>query len=178
MARGPGETARELAAALETGDEAALQRLTGASPERIAAARGDAGAELSALGAAIRQAPVDARARAFFADGASLELVREGEAWRIDRGTLGRPMLTRPVDAITALHDALARSRGEALVALMARAQRAELAAELERWIAATADPEALQISVEGERAHAVTPTGEEIDLVREAGEWRILELR
>ena len=77
-----------------------------------------------------------------------------------------------------ALHDALARSRVLAVTALMARAPRAELESELERWIDGTADPDALEISVEGESATVVTPTGEQIELARESGEWRVVELR
>lgn len=178
VAGGAADTAHALAAALQAQDAPALARLTGSSADRIVAAREDAGSELVALGSALGQASVEPRARVFFVDGGSVELVQDGEAWRIDRGTLGRPILARPVDAVAALHVALSRSRAQALLAVMSRGQRAELATELERWIAATADPEALEISVQGEHALAVTPTGEQIDLVREAGEWRVLELR
>lgn len=178
VATGPAQTAQELAAALRAHDDVALEHMVGGGPERIAAARADADAELVALARAIAEAPVEPRAHVVLADGARIDLVQEGQAWRIDRGTLGRPALARPVDAVVALHDALARSRAEALIALLARAERTELAAELERWIAATADPEALEIVIDGESALVRTPTGEEIDLVRESGEWRVLELR
>ncbi len=176
--RGPAESVTQLAAALRGSDDGALARIAGASPERVAAARAESGAELARLADALERAPVEARALVVLRDAGRVELVEEEGGWRLDRGVLGRPSLARPVDAVVALHDALARSRAEALVAVMARAPRTELAAELERWIAATADPEALEVSVDGERALVVTPTGEQIDLVRESGEWRVLELR
>lgn len=174
----PAPYVADLAAALRSGDADSIARATGRSADVVRLAEPSNGAELHALGETLRSASVDPRARVFLGDGGTIALVREGESWRVDRGVLGRPSLARPEDAVLALHDALARSRVLAVTALMARAPRAELESELERWIDGTADPDALEISVEGESATVVTPTGEQIELARESGEWRVVELR
>lgn len=167
----------ELSTALRAGDTAQVAALTGAAEPSVTAAEATNGRELSALGETLARAPVDRSARVTLVDGGAIVLVRDGESWRVDRGVLGRPSLTRPVDAVVALHDALARSRILGVLSLLARVPRAELDLELTRWLDGTADPDALEITVEGERATVTTPTGEQLQLVRESGEWHVLGL-
>ncbi len=45
---------------------------------------------------------------------------------------------------------------------------------ELDRWSRGLADPAALSITVTGATASVVLPTGVVIELVEEAGEWRV----
>lgn len=175
---GPEASVSALSAALRAGDAAAIARLTGRSEPEALAALGTAGDELRALGATLGGAPLERDASVYLADGDRLALTREGAAWRVDRGVLGRPSLARPVDAVLALHDALVRSRLEDATSLLSRTARSEVETELGRWIAGTADPDALEIQVAGEAAVVTTPLGDRIDLVRESGQWRIVELR
>lgn len=178
QALGPAHATAALATALRERDVAELARATGRTEAEITASLEANRRELGALGETLARTPTDASARVALGDGGTLLLVREGESWRVDRGVLGRPALARPEDAVLALHDALTRSRIAAVLALLARTQRAELELELGRWIDGTADPEALDVSVQGESATVTTPTGERVDLVRESGEWRIVEIR
>ncbi len=175
---GPARTVTVLAAALRGADVAAIAGATGRSEADVAASEATNGRELSALGETLARAPVERAARVTSADGTVVALVLDGDAWRVDRGVLGRPCLDRPADAVVALHDALARSRLQAALRLLARGPRAELEAELARWIDGTADPDALEVSVQGEAATVRTPTGEQLELVRESGQWRVVEIR
>jgi len=173
--RGPERVVSTLATALRSGDTAQVAALTRTQEPSVAAAEATNGRELAALGETLALAPVERSARVTLVDGGTLVLVRDGESWRVDRGVLGRPSLTRPVDAVVALHDALARSRILAVLSLLARVPRAELDLELTRWLDGTADPDAFEITVEGELATVTTPTGEHLQLVRESGEWHVL---
>jgi hypothetical protein len=171
----PDDAIGALAAALRAGDVPALAATSGRPEADVAAAESRNAAELHALGETLARASVERSARVTLADGGALLLVRDGESWRVDRGVLGRPALSRPVDAVIAFHDALARARVDGMMTVLARVPRAELEAELTRWIDGTADADAIEISVQGESAIAITPTGERLELVREAGEWRVL---
>jgi hypothetical protein len=175
---GAERTLAALAESLRNGDAAGLAQRTGRSEADVTAALASQGAELHALGETLARTPVDTEARVVLTGGGTIVLVREGESWRVDRGVLGRPALARPVDAVMAFHDALARARIEGVLQLLARAPRSELELELAHWLDGTADPDALEISVSGEAATARTPTGEQIELVRESGEWRVVEIR
>jgi hypothetical protein len=177
-APGPGRTVSALAEALRAGDPPAIARLTGRTEAEVQAAQQTQRDELHALGETLARATVDEAAHVYLVDGPAVTLVREGESWRVDRGVLGRPSMGRPLDAVLALHDALVRSRIDGVLGLLARGTRAEAQAELSRWILGTADPDALQITVTGESATVTTPTGDHLDLVRESGQWRIVELR
>lgn len=175
---GPEQTVADLAAALRSGDAATVATLTGRAEPQVHAALQVDGNELHALGETLARAPVDRGALAHLTDSGVVVLVRDGESWRVDRGILGRPALARPVDAVLAFHDALARSRMQSVVALMSRAARAELDLEVGRWLTGTADPDALEITVTGESAIVTTPLGDHLELVRESGEWHVVELR
>jgi hypothetical protein len=174
----PAFAMADLASALQAGDVDAVARLTGRPHDAVASAMASNRSELRALGETLSHAPVETAARVVLEDGGVVLLAFEGESWRVDRGVLGRPSLARPTDAVLALHDALVRSRLASVTALMARSPRAELESELARWIDGTADPDALAVSVQGESAIVRTPTGEQIELVRESGEWRVVDLR
>jgi hypothetical protein len=174
----PAQTTADLVAALRAGDADALAALTARSRDAIVAAQAANVTELRALGETLAHAPTERAARAWLSDGGAVSLVHEDGSWRVDRGVLGRPVLARPEDAVVALHDALVRSRLGALTTLLARSPRAELEGELARWIDGTADPDALEVSVHGEAAMVLTPTGDHIELVHEGGEWRVVDVR
>jgi hypothetical protein len=174
----PRATIHALTTGLRQRDEAALATLVGRPSAELAPPLADAPEELAALADRVDAAPLEESALVYVVSGERVRLVREDGAWRIDRGVLGAPSLARPEDAVRALHDALARARWADLAAVLASVPRAELEDEARRWLEGTRDPDALEISVDGETATARTPTGGTIDLVREAGEWRITELR
>ncbi len=174
----PRHTVHALAAALRERDAAGLAALVERPDAEIARELADAPDQLAVLADRIEAAPLEERARVYVVSGERLRVVREEGAWHIDRGVLGAPALMTPEDAVLALHDALARARWNDLAAVLASGPRAELEDEARRWLEGTRDADALDVSIEGDAAIIRTPTGGTIELAREGGEWRILELR
>lgn len=169
---GPEGTVGALAAGVRRRDLDAVRALEAHPP---AARALETPAELADR---LANAPIDARARVYLVDGSVLVVRREGEAWRVDRGVLGLPVLTRPVDAVRSFHEALARARTDGIGGALDAAGRARLAGEVARWLEVTADTDALDVRVHEGEAEATAPTGEVILLRREAGAWRVVDLR
>ena len=61
---------------------------------------------------------------------------------------------------------------------MLARQQRAELEADIARIIEQTEDEADLEVVVQGNEARIRTTGGGEIVLVREAGEWHVVDVR
>jgi hypothetical protein len=166
-----------LAGALEHHDAVALAARLETTPEAIAPWLRDAQAELAAEGTALRDAPLRESARIYLTSGEVIVLVEEDEGWRVDRGALGAPVLATPTEALASFALALRRIAASRVTAVLSRGTRLLMADELDRWRRGLEDVEAIPILVEGDRATAILPTGVVIDLVREAGEWRIEDL-
>lgn len=161
----------ELARALSERDAVTLARLVGAEPAALELAGVEH--ELGALGSVLAALPLEVRARADTGRGRVL-LVREPDGWRVDRGLLGAPALASPEQALAAFAEALGRVRTSGLVDALGRRARALVIDELARCERGLADPSAVAVEVAGSRATAVLPTGMVVELVHEAGEWRI----
>ena len=97
---------------------------------------------------------------------------------RIDGGILDAPALRTPEDAVRSLRRALARRSLPSLERVLARQPRADLEAEIERILDETADDLDHEVEIRGNRARVRLTGGREILLAREAGEWRIVEIR
>jgi hypothetical protein len=123
-------------------------------------------------------AGVVATARVPLENGQSIDLVLEDGGWSIEGSFLGAPTLRTPRDAVLALRAALSRRSLRGLERVLARQPRAEIEADIEALLDDTADELDLSIEIRGDRARVRTTTGRELVLVREAGEWRVLELR
>jgi hypothetical protein len=183
----PRETLRAYAEALARGDVHAAYALEAETAHRgrdVAAHAErleDARAELAEVGRAIAaatDAALRAHARIPLESGEVVVLARDPDgAWRFEGGTLGAPALAAPPDALAALRSALVRRDLRAIEELLARATRATWEDEVRRVIEALEDPDALRVVVNGERATATTPDGGTIELVREAEEWRIVDI-
>lgn len=138
-------------------------------------------AELIEQADRIREAGADgvvATARLPLRNGQSVELVLEEGQWSIEGTFLGAPVLRTPRDAVLALRAALSRRSLRGLERVLARQPRAEIEADIEALLEDTADQLDLSIEIRGDRARVRTTSGRELVLVREAGEWRVLELR
>jgi hypothetical protein len=170
-ARSAAESRTELARALAEADAVALGRLLQAEPGTLALE--EVRSELAELAVEVERASLDERARAY-AGPATIVLVREAEGWRVDRGLLSAPVLATPEEALAAFARALARVRTSGLSGVLGRRARAIVLEELERWARGLADPRAVPIEVEGSTATATLPTGVVVELVEEAGEWRV----
>ena len=184
----PDPVVRAYGEALVAGDAARTLELelptahAGRDQEAQRAAFAGAERELAEVGAALvatAPARVRAHARIPLADGEAAVLVRgEDGTWSIEGGPIGAPALVSPRDAIASLRSALVRRDLRALEEVLAQRTRAAWEAEVARVIEETADPDALEIHVEGETARVVTPDGAIIELAREADEWRVVDVR
>ncbi len=142
----------------------------------------EAGAERRALADALEAARLERSAYATLeADGGDsrvVVLVEEEGAFHVESGVLGVAALDTPERAIAALHRALAREIVLGAGALLAEESRRAWLDEWVRYRDGTASPDALEVRVEGDRATTTTPLGDEIVLVREGAEWRVVSMR
>jgi len=101
----------------------------------------------------------------------------EDGAWVIEGGVLDVPALQTPQDAVLALRHAILRRSLRGLLRVLARAPRAELEAEMDRFLGDTEDELDLRTEIQGNIARVQTSGGRVILLVREAGEWRVVDV-
>ncbi|HBQ13674.1 MAG TPA: hypothetical protein DEF51_21900 [Myxococcales bacterium] len=104
-------------------------------------------------------------------------LVLEDGRWRIDGGVLDAAGLGTPLDAVAAFRRALMRRDLEGVERVLSRQTRAEWEEELRRVLEATADTDDLEVEIQGNRARVRTTGGGSIELVRESGEWRVVDV-
>lgn len=164
--------------ALATGDAAVLAALTGRSEPETSALLERARTELAETAALSRARPLETRGRAYLESGSVVVVEHEEGGWRVASGVLGVPSLQSPTDAIRALSVMLQRLEATGIESVLSRDTRLSFHEELERWRRGTADPDAILIEIDGDVAIATTPSGGTIELRREAGEWRVVDLR
>jgi hypothetical protein len=184
---GPSATLRAYGDALSRGDAASAWSLLdddvreGRSEPRHAELMTANSAELAELGQALGQAAsgdgVGARARVALESGETVVLVLEDGAWRIDGGVLDAAGLGTPLDAVASFRRALMRRDLAGIERVLARQTRAEWEDEVRRLVDSTADPEDLTVEVQGNRARVRITGGGWIELVRESGEWRVVDV-
>lgn len=169
--RSAADARTDLARALSSGDVVTLARLLDVEPASLSI--DGARAELGEVATELADAPLHERAAAFAGE-SEVTLIREDGGWRIDRGILGAPVLASPEEALLAFARALARVRRSGLGVVLGRRARGVVLEELARWERGLVDPLAIPIAVEGSAATATLPTGVVVELVQEAGEWRV----
>lgn len=182
---GPSSTVRRYASALSRGDASTAWTLLhedarrGRTAQEHAALMAENAAELASQGEALasRADRAEARARVSLRSGETVVLVLEDGAWRIDGGVLDAAGLGSPLDAVAAFRRALMRRDLDGIERVLSRQTRAEWEEEVRRLVEATADPDDLEIEVQGNRAHVRTTGGGSIELIRESGEWRIVDV-
>ncbi|MCB9593693.1 MAG: hypothetical protein H6719_13250 [Sandaracinaceae bacterium] len=185
--QGPSRTLQQYAGALSRGDAATAWALLdedarrGRSPEEHAALLSTNAAELREQGEALARsaAPetIDAQARVQLASGETILLVLEEGGWRIDGGVLDAAGLVTPLDAVAAFRRALMRRDLPGVERVLSRQTRAEWEEEVRRVIEGTEDTDDLEVEVQGNRARVRTTGGGSIELVRESGEWRVVDI-
>ncbi|MCA9858043.1 MAG: hypothetical protein KC458_12300, partial [Dehalococcoidia bacterium] len=120
---------------------------------------------------------IDAQARVQLASGETILLVLEEGGWRIDGGVLDAAGLVTPLDAVAAFRRALMRRDLPGVERVLSRQTRAEWEEEVRRVIEGTEDTDDLEVEVQGNRARVRTTGGGSIELVRESGEWRVVDI-
>lgn len=123
-------------------------------------------------------AQVHTRAHATTPTGESFTLHEHDGRWFIDGNVFTGADLTTPLDTVAALRRALTRRSMPGFERVLSRSAREDVDAEIERILTSFDDPLALDVRVEGNTATIRAPSGQELHLVREAGEWRISEIR
>jgi len=139
---------------------------------------GTATPEHAEMGLRVRQGEVRLRADVRLSSGAEVHLVEEEGALHIDHGVLGASASQTPQDAIAELHRALSRELETGLDHVLAEPARSAWREERERYRDGTRYPEALECNVDGGHAIAMTPMGDQIELVLEGSSWRVLHMR
>lgn len=182
----PEDAVRSYLAAVRAGDAEALHALLDAetraqvSADELVAAMAANEAELSEQADAVEEAlgrGTDAQARVPLGDGERAVLIIEDGRWRLLGGVLDAPALRTPRDAVLALRRALRRRSMRGMSRVLAREPRAELEAEILQFLEDTEDDLDLEYEVRGSVATVRTSSGREVHLIREAGEWRVLEV-
>lgn len=183
--RGPERVLRQYVAAISSGDAQAAYELLDeetratVSLEDFRALLSENQRELSDQLSDVEQnlvAGIVPEARVRTSAGLSVLLQHEEGRWRLAGGVLDAPVLRNPRDAVLALRWALERRSLHGIERVLARPLRAEIEAEIERLLADTEDELDLDYQIRGNRATVRTSSGREILLIREAGEWRVLD--
>jgi hypothetical protein len=181
----PAATVRAFAEASRAGDvEAVYALLDEATRARLG---------LDELRASFEESPDEARAAAErlaepsaqpttraaveLASGEALALVLEDGGFRLAGGFLDAVSPATPEDAVAALRHALLRRSLPALLRILSRDTRADLEAEMDRLLDATGDELDLEVETAGDRATIRLGDGRVLELAREAGEWRVVDV-
>lgn len=181
---GPEATVAAYVAAVRAGDAAAIHGLLDdetrdrVSVEEVAAAVADDHEELAEQVERIEAAPpARARARVPLRGGDAVVLTLEGGRWKLVGGGIDVPALDTPLGAVRALRQALVRGGLASVTRLLSRETRADLDAEIQRFLDDTADELDLEVEERGNEATVRTTSGREIRLVRESAEWHVVEI-
>ncbi len=184
---GPSRTVARYAGALSRGDATAAWALLdeearrGRSEAQHAALMATNATELreqgEALARAARPERIEAQARVHLSSGEAIVLVLEEGGWRIDGGVLDAAGLATPLDAVAAFRRALMRRDLPGLERVLSRQTRAEWEEEIRRLVEGTEDADDLEVEIQGARARVRTTGGGSIELVRESGEWRVVDV-
>ena len=118
-----------------------------------------------------------ARASLHLRNGETVALALEDGHWAIEGGVLDAPGLRTPLDAVIAFLQALSRRHFAGILRVLSRQRRAQLAAEISRIVESSADEEDMQIEADGDQATINLTDGGQIQLVREGGEWHIVDV-
>lgn len=182
----PGAVVAAYADATRRGDSEAMYGLLSQRSRRDLGRDGtrrlmlDARKELATQGSLLSRPEVkpDAVAVIRYQDGEEAELALEDGLFRVSSAA-GLPSSPRtPSEALSGLRQALARRSYAALVRVLAAETRSALESDVSAIVRGLEDPETLDVEVEGDQAEVELPGGHIVKLKREAGVWRVEDLK
>lgn len=178
------DAARAFADAVDRGEAAEVHAMLDEDTRRVVSVEAVAAllaanrADLAAWTAALRRAEPDSRvARVALGDGDEVVLVIEEEGFRIDGGAAALVTLSTPEEAVRALRSALRRGDLRAVLRVLARDTRTGVETEVARVLEETADTLDIEVAASGDEAVVRLTGGRTLHLVREDGEWHVVDL-
>lgn len=182
----PSDVVRAYIEASERGDVEAVHALLDEATrdeltiEELRAEHAASRAEIAAQAEALRapEAQPATRAEVELPSGEVVVLSVEDAEFRLAGGVLEATATATPEAAVAGLRHALLRRSLPALLRVLSRGTRAELEAEIARLLGETEDELDLEVAESGDRATVRLRGGGVLELVREAGEWRIEDIR
>ncbi|MCU0680784.1 MAG: hypothetical protein MUF34_00710 [Polyangiaceae bacterium] len=179
----PERALRRYADAAERGDAGAIDAMMSErgrrslGPAGVARAVADAKDELAEQARALKgpEAPaVRATARVRYADGEEARLELEGGEFRIASADALPADARTPAQALGQLRRVLARRSYPGLLRVLSKETRQAVERDMKALVEGLAEPEALEVKIEGERATVRLRGGHVVLLKREGAAWRV----
>lgn len=123
-------------------------------------------------------ARAEAEARVFYIDGEHAALSLERGHFRIDAAAALPAAARTPAEALSELRRALSRRSYPALIQVLDADTREALERQLSDLVDGLAQPDALAIEVDGERAEVVVEGGHRVTLIRQDGVWKVRDFQ
>ena len=133
--------------------------------------------QAEALAHSLSQHPAQVDARVDLDDGERVVLVEEHGELRIASGVVDAPSLSTPEDAVLALRRALMLRSLAGVLRVLSQDTRADVEAEIRDYLGATSDSLDLESEIDGDEARVRLTGGRIVTLVREEGEWRVVDV-
>jgi hypothetical protein len=182
----PSAVVAAYADATRRGDSEAVYRLLSQRARRDLGREGtrrlvlDAQKELAAQASYLvrPEAKPEAVAVIRYADGEEAELALEEGVFLVSSAASLPSSARTPSEALSGLRQALARRSYAAMVRVLSAETRGALESDVSAIVRGLEDPETLEVEVEGDEAQVDLPGGHVVKLKREAGVWRVEDLR
>lgn len=182
----PSGVVEAYADATRRGDSEAVYRLLSERSRRDLGREGtrrlvaDARKELAAQATFLArpESKPDATAVIRYADGEAAELALEDGVFRVSSAAALPASARTPSEALSGLRQALARRSYAALVRVLSEETRGALESDVSSIVRGLEDPDTLDIEIEGDEGEVQLPGGHVVKLKREAGVWRIEDVR
>jgi hypothetical protein len=182
----PREAARAYAEAVGRGDADAVHAMLTRQGRRglgqegtrrlVAAERAELTRQSRALLAV--EPAVEATATILLADGSEVGLTLEAGGFRVAAADTLPIAARTPSEALEGLRRALGRRSYAALLRVLSTESRGALETDMRSIHAGLSDPSSLDVRVNGDRAEVEIPGGHAVTLKREAGVWRVDDVR
>lgn len=178
----PKQAATQYAEAVQGRDETKLYNLLDAEarralgPERVEELLQQSQSELErrALEFAGDDAEVKAQAQLQFSNGEVVSLQLEDGRFRVSSASAFPSGATTPTQALHELRSALARRSYLGLLHVLSSETRAAVEDQVQDLVTILEHPEALEVTISGDRATVVTPRGHRVELKNENGVWKV----